>query len=309
MTTTVLSPLLIQHFVDNSGNPLVNGQLFTYAAGTTTPQATYTDSTGATQNSNPVILNSRGEASIWIPPNTAYKFVLEDQSGNVIWSQDQVTVAQSLTLYGGVDTGTANNYVVTYSSPFTAYTSGTVLWFIPSNTNTSSNCTINVNNLGPITVANLGGGSGSVYTGQLVAGNPVSLIILSGVAYVVEPLQATGSFTLTGTGFSGTAPTMTVYYRIQDSQVTIAFTGLSGTSNMTSFTLTGWPSGLQGNSQQGISPLLYGQDSGTPCGANLTIQPVTGGTTVIVNKLASGGAWTASGTKGLQGGCFSYLLN
>lgn len=86
-----LAPLPIMHFADNNGNPLSGGQLFTYAAGTTTPQATYTDSTGGTSNPNPVILNARGEASVWMTPTQAYKLVLKDANGNLIWSQDQVS--------------------------------------------------------------------------------------------------------------------------------------------------------------------------------------------------------------------------
>ena len=34
-------------FFDNSGAPLTGGKLYSYAAGTTTPQATYTTSAGS----------------------------------------------------------------------------------------------------------------------------------------------------------------------------------------------------------------------------------------------------------------------
>jgi hypothetical protein len=81
---------------DNSGNLAVGGQLYTYAAGTSTPLASYTDSTGSTPNANPVIMNSRGEASVWLTPNTAYKLVAYDSLGNLLWTQDQVTSAPSL---------------------------------------------------------------------------------------------------------------------------------------------------------------------------------------------------------------------
>ena len=50
-------------FYDEAGEPLVGGKVYTYEAGTTTPQATYTDSTGAYTNPNPVILDARGEAA------------------------------------------------------------------------------------------------------------------------------------------------------------------------------------------------------------------------------------------------------
>lgn len=76
--------------VDNTGAALVNGFLYTYAAGTLNPQASYTDSTQGVANTNPVQLNSRGEASVWLNPNLMYKLVLTDQNGNLLWSQDQV---------------------------------------------------------------------------------------------------------------------------------------------------------------------------------------------------------------------------
>ena len=85
-----LSPLLIQRFVDNNGNALIGGLLYSFVAGSSTPQATYPDSTGFVPNSNPVVINSRGEANVWIPPSIGYKFVLTDASGTLIWSEDQV---------------------------------------------------------------------------------------------------------------------------------------------------------------------------------------------------------------------------
>lgn len=52
-------------FEDDNGRPLNGGQLFTYAAGTLTDKATYADSAGAIPNTNPVILNARGEATVY----------------------------------------------------------------------------------------------------------------------------------------------------------------------------------------------------------------------------------------------------
>jgi hypothetical protein len=85
-----LSPAPRLQFFDNDGNPLVAGKLYTYAAGTTTPLATYTDSTGATPNTNPVILNSRGEANIWLGQDP-YKFLLKTSTDSTIWTVDNVS--------------------------------------------------------------------------------------------------------------------------------------------------------------------------------------------------------------------------
>ena len=58
--------------------PLVGGKVYFYEAGTTTPKDTYTDATGLVSNTNPVILDARGEADIWLGDG-AYKMVVTDE--------------------------------------------------------------------------------------------------------------------------------------------------------------------------------------------------------------------------------------
>jgi hypothetical protein len=82
-------------FFDANGDPLVGGKLYTYAAGTTTPLATYTDSTGATPNTNPIILDSRGEANVWLTA-VAYKFELKTSADALIWTVDNISNALNL---------------------------------------------------------------------------------------------------------------------------------------------------------------------------------------------------------------------
>jgi len=100
----VVTPTAKTQFIDAAGAPLAGGKLYTYAAGTTTPQASYTDSTGATANSNPVILDSRGEANVWLGEAT-YKFTLSDSNDVEIWTVDNIsapTTALSPILSGNV---------------------------------------------------------------------------------------------------------------------------------------------------------------------------------------------------------------
>ena len=85
----VVTPTAKAQFIDAAGIPLAGGFLYTYAAGSTTPQATYTDSTSATANSNPIVLDSRGEANIWLSSST-YKFKLTDANGTEIWTVDNI---------------------------------------------------------------------------------------------------------------------------------------------------------------------------------------------------------------------------
>ena len=101
MTTEWLAPQPMLQFTDASGNFLAGGKLFTYAAGTTTKLATYTDNTGSTPNTNPVILNANGTAAIWMPSGTGYKFVLApandtDPPSAPIWTADQIFIAPVL---------------------------------------------------------------------------------------------------------------------------------------------------------------------------------------------------------------------
>ena len=100
MSVQLAPSAMFQAFGPN-GQFLVGGQLFTYAAGTTTPQATYVDSTQTTPNTNPVILNAMGQASVWLDVTLSYKFVLQDSAGNPLYTQDNISgalFATSLTL-------------------------------------------------------------------------------------------------------------------------------------------------------------------------------------------------------------------
>jgi hypothetical protein len=89
-----LSPSPKVQFFTAAGVPLVGGKLFTYASGTTTPLATYTDSTGNTTNTNPVILDSRGEANVWLGPSR-YTWLLKDSLDNLIWTANGINSSPS----------------------------------------------------------------------------------------------------------------------------------------------------------------------------------------------------------------------
>ena len=190
MTAASLAPLLTAEFFSNQGLPLVGGLLYTYSAGTSTPVATYTDYTGTTANPNPIVLNSRGEtpSGIWLLPNVGYKFVLQDSSGNAIWTRDQV-FNSSLVTYYGVDTGAANTYVVTAATPYTAYANGMIVYFVPGNTNTGAS-TINVNGLGPISIVNPNGTA--LGAGQITAGVMTGLIYYNGSFQLISLSSFTG---------------------------------------------------------------------------------------------------------------------
>lgn len=91
--TAALSPIL-QYF-DNAGQPLAGGKLYTYEAGTTDPLPSYTDRSGDTPNTNPVILDAAGRAQVWLADNVPYKLILQTAGG--------VTLDTTDNFYAGID--------------------------------------------------------------------------------------------------------------------------------------------------------------------------------------------------------------
>jgi hypothetical protein len=103
----VLAPQPKAQFFDANGSPLVGGKVYTYAAGTTTPLQTYTDASGVTPNTNPVILDSRGECNLWFSNASSYKVVLESATGTLQWTVDNIAT------YGTLASQNSNNVAIT----------------------------------------------------------------------------------------------------------------------------------------------------------------------------------------------------
>jgi hypothetical protein len=77
--------------LDSNGNPWAGAKLYTYETGTTTPKTSWTDATRATPNLNPIILDSYGQADVWIDSvDGNYRLKLVDPEGNTIWTVDEV---------------------------------------------------------------------------------------------------------------------------------------------------------------------------------------------------------------------------
>ena len=87
-----LTPSPKQQIFGTDGLPLVGGKIYTYAAGTSTPIATYTDYTANTANTNPIILDSYGQANIWLINVTSYKFVVKDANDVLLYTVDNISI-------------------------------------------------------------------------------------------------------------------------------------------------------------------------------------------------------------------------
>lgn len=73
-----------------AGAPASGYKVYTYAAGTNTPQATYTTQALSVPNANPVVLDANGEAPIWLG-NVSYKIVLKTAADVTVWTMDAVS--------------------------------------------------------------------------------------------------------------------------------------------------------------------------------------------------------------------------
>lgn len=111
-----------QQFFSNTGTPLTGGKLYSYAAGTTTPQTTYTNAAGSVAHTNPIILDSAGRIAtgeIWVVAGQNYKFVLTTAADVLLATWDNIT--------GINGTGIAANAEnVAYDPPFSNSVSTTV---------------------------------------------------------------------------------------------------------------------------------------------------------------------------------------
>jgi hypothetical protein len=93
-----LIPNAKAQFIDQNGLPLASGTVGFYFPGTLNPKPTYQDAAGTIANTNPVQLDSRGQALIW--GSGVYRQIVKDASGVTIW--DQVTEDPNAGLTGNM---------------------------------------------------------------------------------------------------------------------------------------------------------------------------------------------------------------
>lgn len=137
-------------FFNNSGVPLSGGLLYSYAAGTTTPATTWTTNTGTVANTNPIVLDSAGRTpnEIWITGGVDYKFILKTSAGVTVGTYDDIPSLNDFTAFNNLITVTGTNSLVgTSVPPFTTYTTGMTVSFIPVAANTGA-VTLDLDGLG-----------------------------------------------------------------------------------------------------------------------------------------------------------------
>ena len=84
-----LAPMENRQYLDNNGDPLSGGLIYTYTAGTSTSALTYSDSALATANANPVVLDSAGRATIYLPA-ASFRFVIATSAAVQLYTRDNI---------------------------------------------------------------------------------------------------------------------------------------------------------------------------------------------------------------------------
>lgn len=184
---------------DNNGLIIAGGKLCTYTAGTTTPQATYSDSALLVPNTNPVVMDSAGRAIVYLS-QSSYKFTLYSGGtlatcdGTQLWSQDNISATP--TTSGNVDVaGIAGENIAAGQAAYLSDGSGgknAGQWYKADSGNPYSST---LPPLGMATAAITSGSSGTVRIGGSVSG----LTVTAGTDYYVGSAGAISS-TLTSNG-------------------------------------------------------------------------------------------------------------
>lgn len=155
-----LSPVggVAAQFFTSTGAVLTGGKLYTYAAGTTTPQVTYTTSQGNVAWTNPIVLDAAGRVpgsgEIWLTDGLIYKFVLKDSNDVLIATYDNIQGIGTTETTPENFTGNGSTVSFTLANPI--YNENVMLVYINGvyqqrNTYSVSNTTLLFSEAPPIT--------------------------------------------------------------------------------------------------------------------------------------------------------------
>lgn len=277
MTTSPLIIPVARFFSVSGGAALAGGKVYTYAAGTSTPKASYTDYSGTTPNANPVILDSAGQANIWLDGN--YKINLTDSNDVQIsgYPVDNVSsISTGSASEYAVTTGSANTYILTPSPAIVAYATGATFKIKVNATNTGPT-TINISSLGAKSVVI--NGSTALTGGELLTG-VIYIIVYDGTNFqlIGGIYPNTSGYVYTSNGTSS-APSFQLFNLTHGADVASASTlnldtatgqvvDVTGTTTITAITLS---NGRQRDVRfTGALTLTNGASLVLPGGANIT---------------------------------------
>lgn len=175
--TGTIAPFPKHVFLDNNGNPCNACLVFTYTSGTSTKVTTWTDVNLSSSNTNPIVLDSSGRATIFLSPGVSYKFILSPSTDSdppvaPIWTVDGVGAVPPTGTATDVDiTGTAGENLSASDAVYLSDGSGgttTGRWY-KTDADAPASSTI-ANAVGFATAAINTGSSGTIRRGGHITG-------------------------------------------------------------------------------------------------------------------------------------------
>lgn len=222
---------------DNNGLIVASAKLCTYSAGTTTPLSTYSDSALQIANTNPVIMDIAGRATVYLSA-TSYKFTLLTagtdltcSTGTQLWSQDNISAVP--TVAGNVDVpGTAGQNILAGQTVYLSDGSGGNIagqWFKADNTQTYSSTT------NPVGFATTAINTGAIGTIRL-QGQVTGLTVTQGSTYYVGTAGGLTTTTPTNPHLLGKADSTTTIILSAPSLLPVPLPVVLGGTSVTSLT-------------------------------------------------------------------------
>ena len=288
------SPIFNSQVLDDAGAPATGWKVYAYAAGSSTPQDTYTTSAGSVAQSNPIIINSLGfptTGQIWLTAGQSYKLVLTDENDVVQKTEDNISGVNdtSVTIDQWVTSGLTPTYISATSFSFVGdQTTNAQVGRRLKTTNSGGTIysTITASVFGAVTTVTVVNDSGvldaglsAVSYGLLTATNPSTPLLTDAYPIVSGSSDKTKKARFEVDGLT-TATTRV--YTLQDSDDTLV--GRATTDTLTNKTLT--------------SPTLTTPALGTPASGVLTNctgttvltaqQATTSGSSVTVSSIPTG---------------------
>jgi hypothetical protein len=287
-----LSPTPKQQIFGSDGAPLVGGKIYTYLAGTSTPATTYTDYSAGTANTNPIILDSYGQANIWLLSTVSYKFVVKTATDVLLYTVDNIATPLDISALaapppiGSTTPNTGAFTTLTASGAFTLTGLGAMKLNAGTTADrpTPSNGMIRYNT----TTASVEGYIGSTWK-SIVSGTAVTSVA-TGTGLTGGPITSTGTIAIDSTVATLTGTQTLTNKTIQGGATNIGSLTSAGGVSVTFSSIPSWV--------QRVTVMFQGVSlSGT---ANFLVQIGAGSVTSSGYIATSNGTNQANQTGGLS---------
>jgi hypothetical protein len=282
-------------FFDSNGDPLAGGKLYTYTAGTTTPKATYTTSTGSVANANPIILDAAGRTpdEIWLEVGVQYKFILKTSADVTIGTYDNLpAINDPYSINSLLSNVTGTNTIAATATPtLTAYAAGQTYSFVAANSNTAA-ATLSIDGLTAKSITK--NGSAALSAGDIQAGK------LTWVEYDGTTFQLINNYVYNGSVFGSTMTNVTIVNGTVTSMATPIPVAAGGTGAATltskSVLIGNGTSAVTGVAPSTADNILISNGTDWTSAANRAVPTVTGNAGRLLSTNGTTASWSSDST-------------